>query len=97
MYNNRGPADVRRVFSGKDGELYDEGGTLLATMESWQGQINVTNAKYQPLGDAQEHEHMTSYGVTLNFTAWVIEDTQFIQDLFTMMKTGQPGDAMWTF
>lgn len=97
MYNNRGADDVRRVFTGKDGLLYSESGLLLATVDTYQVQINITNATYQPLGDPQSHEHLASYSVTLNITACIIEDTQFVQDLFTMLKSGQPADAEWTF
>ena len=97
MYNNRGADDARRVFTGKDGLLYSESGLLLATVDTYQVQVNITNATYQPLGDAQSHEHLASYSVTLSFTECIIEDTLFIQDLFRMMKSGQPSDAEWTF
>ena len=70
---------------------------MLATVDTYQVQINITNATYQPLGDPQSHEHLASYSVTLNITACIIEDTQFVQDLFTMLKSGQPADAEWTF
>ncbi len=95
MWNKRGPADARRVFTGKDAMLFSEDGTLLATVETFQGQVNITNAKYQPLGDAQEHEAFQSYSVTLNMTEVVIEDTTFIQELFNMMHSGQ--GTRWTF
>ena len=74
MFNNRGPVDVRKVLSGKDGALFAEDGTLLATVETFQTKVSVTNAKYQPLGDAQEHEVFTGYNVTLTFTETVISD-----------------------
>jgi len=95
MWNPRGPVDARRVFTGKDGLLFDESGRLLATVETYQVQTNITNAKYQPLGDAQEHEVFQGYSVTLNFTEVVIEDNVFIQDLFNMMSSGQ--GVRWTF
>ena len=97
MYNQRGAADVRRVFSGKDGLLFDEEGNLLAQIEPYQVQVAFTNTDYQPLGDPQQHEHLTSYKVTLTATNTVIEDTKFIQDVFTVMQSGQPADAEWTF
>ena len=80
MWNPRGPVDARRVFTGKDGLLFDEFGRLLATVETYQVQTNITNAKYQPLGDAQEHEVFQGYSVTLNFTEVVIEDNVFIEE-----------------
>ena len=97
MYNIQGSDDVRRVFTGKDGLLFSETGILLATVDTYQTQINFTNAKYQPLGDPQSHEHLASYSVTINITECIVEDTLFIQDVFTMLKSGQPYDAEWTF
>ena len=83
MFNNRAPIDTRKVLTGKDGALFNDQGVMLATVE-----VNVTNAKYQPLGDAQEHEVFQAYGVTLTFTETVIADERFIQELFNGMKTG---------
>ncbi len=88
MLNTRGPIDTRKVLTGKDGALYNDKGVMLATVETFQTQVNVTNAKYQPLGDAQEHEVFQSYGVTLTFTETVIEDESFISELFDAFKTG---------
>lgn len=95
MFNNRGPVDTRKVLTGKDGALYSDDGTMLATVETFQTQVNVTNAKYQPLGDAQEHEVFQSYSVTLTFTEVVISDERFISELFAAMKSGVMPD--WNF
>lgn len=95
MLNNRAPIDARKVLTGKDGALYNDEGVMLATVETFQTQVNVTNAKYQPLGDAQEHEVFQSYGVTLTFTETVIADERFIQELFEGMKTGEM--PAWNF
>lgn len=95
MFNNRGPVDVRKVLSGKDGALFAEDGTLLATVETFQTKVSVANAKYQPLGDAQEHEVFTGYNVTLTFTETVISDERFIQELFDGMASGFMPD--WNF
>ncbi len=88
MFNNRGPIDTRKTLTGKDGALFNDEGVMLATIETFQTQVNITTAKYQPLGDAQEHEVFQSYAVTLTFTEIVIEDERFIQELFEGMKTG---------
>ncbi len=95
MLNNRGPLDVRKTLSGKDGALFAEDGTLLATIETFQTKVSVTNAKYQPLGDAQEHESFTGYNVTLTFTETVISDERFIQELFDGMASGEM--PSWNF
>jgi len=95
MLNNQGATDARKVLTGKDGGLYNDDGDLLATVETFQSQVNVTNAKYQPLGDAQEHEVFQSYGVTLTFTETVIEDESFISDLVEGMQDGEM--PSWNF
>lgn len=95
MYNNRGPQDTRFALTGKDGVFYDGDGMMLATVESYQTQVNVTNATYQPLGDAQEHSVLQSYKVTITMSQIVVEDDKFIADVFDMMHSGQQPD--WTF
>lgn len=88
MLNTRGAIDSRKVLTGKDGAFYNDAGVMLATVESYQTQVNVTNAKYQPLGDAQEHESFQSYAVTLTFSQIVIEDDAFIQEFFAALAAG---------
>jgi len=88
MLNQRGPIDTRKVLTGKDGALYNDAGVMLATVESFQAQVNVTNAKYQPLGDAQEHEAFQAYSVTLTFSQIVIEDDAFIVEFMNALKEG---------
>lgn len=95
MLNNRAPIDTRMALTGKNGALYSDDGTMLATVETFQTQVNVTNAKYQPLGDAQEHEVFQSYGVTLTFTEIVISDEQFMEEMFEAMRTGEM--PAWNF
>ena len=74
MHNQSGPADSRKVLSGKDAVLFNGEGVMLATIENFQVQVNVSNSDYQPLGDAQAHATMTGYKVSLNFSQIVIED-----------------------
>lgn len=95
MLNNRGPVDVRKVLTGKDGALFAEDGTLLATVETFQTKVSFSNQKYQPLGDAQEHEVFGGYSVTLTFTETLISDERFIQDIFLAMASGEIPD--WNF
>lgn len=83
--NTRAAADARHVRTGKDGALYSGDGELLATIESFQSQAAFNNAKYQVLGDAQEHEGMNTFGITLTASQVVIESDRFIEDLFEFM------------
>ena len=85
--NTRTGADARHARTGKDGALYNSDGVLLATIESFQSQAAFNNAKYQVLGDGQEHEAMNTYGITLTASQVVVEDDQFIEDIFTFMQT----------
>ena len=95
MYNQTGPADSRKVLSGKDAVLFNGEGKMLATIESFQVQVNVSNSDYQPLGDAQAHATMTGYKVTLTFSQITIEDDALIEDMFAMMHSGQQPN--WNF
>ena len=97
-FNERGlyDKDARYLFSGKDASIFDSDGELLSTVESWQGQVNFTNATYQPLGSAIQQEFMTGYAVTLTITQCIVEDDQFIQDIFDFFKAGRHA-PMWTF
>ena len=95
IINQQAINDSRKVMTGKNGALYDGNGKLLATMETYQAQINITNSKYQPLGDPQEHEIFTSFGQTLTFTETVIEDYGFISDLIKYKETGEMPE--WNF
>lgn len=95
ILNTAAVEDSRYVRSGKDGGLFNGKGKLLASMESFQSQMNVNNSKYQPLGSNQEFESNIGYGVTLNFTEIVVEDNEFINDLLNFQNTGIIPD--WTF
>ena len=89
IINTQAVANAKKVLTGKNGALYNAKGKLLATMETYQAQVNVTNTKFQPLGDPQEHEIFTSYGQTLTCTEIVVEDGEFITDLLAGMKSGE--------
>ena len=86
---NDAPAvDVRKVLSGKDGALYDLDGRMLASMESFTAQANVTNATFQPLGSAMERSAMTSYRVNLTMSEIVVYDSDFFKQIMDGLRTG---------
>ncbi|MBQ8963046.1 MAG: hypothetical protein IJ089_04510 [Clostridia bacterium] len=95
VLNTASTVDVRKVMSGKDGALYSEDGTMIMSAENFQSQVAITNASYQPLGDAQEHGAMTSYKVTLNFNEIIIEDSKFFQEFMDGLKNHRM--PAWTF
>ena len=88
IINEQAVANSRKVRSGKDGALYNGTGKLIATAESFQAQMSLNNTKFQPLGSPQEFEVNTSFGTTLNFTEFVVEDNEFIEDLIAYQDTG---------
>lgn len=95
ILNTAAAANSQKVRSGKDGALYNDKGTLLASMENFQTQMSVNNTKYQPCGTNQEFEVNTSYGVTLTFSEIVVEDNDFITDLLDFQTTGELPN--WSF
>lgn len=84
--NTRAAADARHTRTGKDGALYNGNGKLLATIASFQSQAAFNNAKYQVLGDAQEHEALNTFGITLTAEQVVVEDDEFIEDTLLFMQ-----------
>lgn len=88
ILNTAAVKNARKVRSGKDGGLFNNSGKLLASMEKFQSQMSVTNAKFQPLGSNQEYETNTGYNITLNFSEIVVEDNEYITDLLNFQNTG---------
>lgn len=86
--NVRAAGDSRHARSGKDGAFYNKDGVMLASVETFVSNVNFTNAKYNVLGDPQEHETPVSFAVNLTMTQIVVEDDAFIQELFEAMETG---------
>ena len=95
VINTFADVDVRKTLSGKDGALYDEYGIMLMSVETFQAQVAITNANYQPLGDAQEHGAMTSFRVTLNFSQFIIEDKSLFSEFMDYLSKHRM--PRWTF
>ena len=90
MRNLAAAGDARQARTGKDGLLFNDRGTLIATIESFQSNVSYNNQAYVVLGDPQEHETSDTYKVTLTCSQMVIEDDEFIQDLIASMEYNQP-------
>ncbi|MCD8011651.1 MAG: hypothetical protein LUG99_00465 [Lachnospiraceae bacterium] len=88
IINTQAVENARNVMSGKDAKLCNSNGKLLASMETYHSQANFSNTKYQPLGSLQEFEVNTGFGVTLSFTEIVVEDDEFVEDIFEYMDNG---------
>ena len=86
--NARAAGDSRHARTGKDGAFYNKDGVMLASVETFTSNVTWNNAKYNVLGDPQEHETSASYAVNLTMTQVVVEDDQFIVELFEAMESG---------
>jgi len=93
--NSKAAGDSRHALTGKDGAFYDANGVMLASVETFTANVNVTNAKYNALGDAQEHETFASFAVTLTMSQIMIEDDEFIQQFIAGMHSGNM--PRWNF
>lgn len=93
--NERAAIDSRHSRSGKDAGIYDEDGVLIASTESFQSNVNFTNASYRALGHMMEYETPQSYKVTITTSQIVIESDRFIQGIYRYMETGEVPN--WVF
>lgn len=87
MINNRAAQDSRHARTGKDGAFYSDDGELLASVSTFTSNVNFSNAKYQVLGDMQEHESASTYSVGLAMEQVVIESDKFIIELMECMES----------
>lgn len=87
MRNPRAASDTRHARTGKDGAFFTEDGVLIASVETFTSNVTWNNAKYQVLGDAQEHETANTFAVSLTMSQVVVEDDVFIQELARAMET----------
>lgn len=86
--NARAAGDSRHARTGKDGAFYNKDGVMLASVETFTSNVTFNNAKYNVLGDPQEHETSASFSVSLTMTQVVVEDDAFIIELVEAMETG---------
>ena len=84
--------DVSNVVSGKDGQIFitlsDGTDLFLAEVDTFTAQLNVNNAKYQPIGTLQEQSVPVSTAVSISMSEVVIRDDVMLTKLFEDMKNG---------
>lgn len=95
MRNERAAGDARHARTGKDGAFYNKDGVLLATVESFNSNVNFSNAKYSVLGNAQELETANTFSVSLTMSQVVVEDDVFIVELMDALVNQEM--PSWTF
>lgn len=94
--NQQGILDVRNIITGKDGQLFittsDGNQIFLAEVDTFQAQLSVANADYQPVGSPLTYAVNTGYSVTLTFTEAVIRDDVIMKRVFDDITAGYMPD-----
>lgn len=93
--NERAYSDSRHSRSGKDGALYNKDGELLATVETFISNVNVTNSTYKPLGCGNEIETSGTWKVSLSLTQIVIASDTMLKEFMEGLKKGEL--PVWDF
>lgn len=92
MLNDQSIIDVRKIITGKDGQLFvtDSSGNqiFLAEVNTFHSQINFQNTAYHPVGSALEFQVNTGYSVQLSFTETVIRDDALLTTLINDLLNG---------
>lgn len=88
IINLQAAEDARDARSGKDGAIFDGNGKLLASIESFQVQENVTTQSYNPVGSMQDRAVPTSFKITIVINEFVVESNDMIEDIFKMNENG---------
>ncbi|MCL2087671.1 MAG: phage tail tube protein [Oscillospiraceae bacterium] len=90
--NNMAVADYRKAVTGKDGQLFmtDSRGQnhFLGEVDTFQIQVNVANADWQPVGSILNFALGTGVTVTLSFTETVIRDEFTIAPFLEGLRNG---------
>jgi hypothetical protein len=90
--NDTSMLDVRKLISGKDGQLFvtTKKGTnlFLAEADTFQTQISPANTDYQPVGSSLTYAVNTGYTVTLTLTEAVVRDDVMLEELITDLQNG---------
>jgi len=80
--------DPLDILHGADGELYDEDGNFLATINEFHAQISPSVADVQAAGNMIEWGITTGYQITLEFTELVVHDRMLIK-IIQGLQTGR--------
>lgn len=90
--NDTSLLDVRKLISGKDGQLFvtTKAGTnlFLAEVDTFQTQLSPTNVDYQPVGSALIYAVNTGYSVTITLTEAVVRDDVMIKEFIEDVQKG---------
>lgn len=84
-----GVIDARHALTGMDGVLLTDDGQTVVCVENFQSQANFNNSKFQPCGVYQEREIPQSFGVTITFSEYVVEDAVLFTTLMEALANGE--------
>ncbi|MCL2215394.1 MAG: hypothetical protein FWB91_00105 [Defluviitaleaceae bacterium] len=92
MLNDKSILDVRKVISGKDGQLFVTTrrgvNIFLAEVDTFRAQLSPANQDLQPVGSSLIFSVNTGYTVTLTLTEVVIRDDVMMTELFNDLQQG---------
>ena len=90
--NDQSILDVRKLITGKDGQLFvttSKGVNMfLAECDTFQVQLSPTNTDYQPVGSALTYAVNTGYSLTLTLTEAVVRDDGMFEELLNDIQQG---------
>lgn len=90
--NNQSTLDTTKIITGKDGQVFitlsDGSQIFLAEVDTAQGQLNVNNTDYQPVGSPLVYAVNTGYSVSLTMTEVVIRDDVMLTKLYEDLRNG---------
>lgn len=90
--NDQSILDVRKLISGKDGQLFvtTKAGTniFLAEVDTFQVQMSPANVDYQPVGSALVYAVNTGYSLTLTLTEAVVRDNVMLDEIIRDLQKG---------
>lgn len=93
MLNEQGTLDVRKILTGKDGQLYvtppDKSSPIfLGEVDTFQVQATFNNTDHQPVGSNLVYAINTGYSMVLTMTEVVIRDDVMLDTLIKALQNG---------
>jgi len=90
--NDNNILDVRKLITGKDGQLFvtTRSGVniFLAEVDQFQSQLSPANTDYQPVGSPLVYSVNTGYSLTLTLTEAVVRDDVMLEELINDIRRG---------
>ena len=93
MLNEQGALDVRKILTGKDGQLYvtpPDSSTpmFLGEVDTFQVQLTFNNTDHQPVGSNLVFSINTGYSMVLTMSEVVVRDDVMLDPLIKALQKG---------